>query len=198
MQVISFLNKALSLNLNTGVLLETLEHKCVSIQIKAEEASQTFFVIFSDNGIQTITQQEREADVHIGGSIRSFYHLLISKNMHYATKLGLSFSGDPTTLETLQRLFWTLEIDWEELLSYYTNDIFAYQLFSLLKTAHRQKTSIINTFAQNFSEYLKEESTLFSPKPKTDRFIQEVDDLRSNLDRLEIRMHHLLAKETVT
>lgn len=194
MMLTTILNQALSLDPKATVYLKELDQKCLSVRIQKISDWLAFYVIFSQAGVQ-ITTQEHTADATVSGPARAFLTLVLTKDPHRATQLGLTLEGDSAILENIQQLLWSLDIDWEELLSQYTGDVPANQLGALFKVARKKKMAFTQNMMQNFSEYLKEEIHFFPPKPSVDDFINNVDQLRTNVERLEARVEHLLQKE---
>ena len=87
-----------------------------------------------------------------------------------------------------------MDIDWEEYMARIIGDASAHHLASLAKKIiswGRQSTSDV---ASDVSEYLQEESRDVVSKPELEKFYQDVDALRNQLDRFQARFDTLKNK----
>jgi ubiquinone biosynthesis protein UbiJ len=170
---------------------QTLWGKSLEFTILTIE--KTFFVCFSEiNGeIKLTFVKPNTIDVSIRGPIKAFINLALTKNAHQSAQLGLSFQGDFDTIEAAQQLFLSLDIDWEEALSHWTGDITAHQLGQFARHAKIRSTSLLKNTAESMGDYLKEEARILPTTVEIDDFIDKVDILRADADRIEARLQKL-------
>lgn len=192
-------NRALSLNPRTPFYLNKLDNKSLMIKIDTFFTTKIFFLIWSKQGIRQVNDLETFPDATIAGPLKAFLNFTLTRNPRSATQLGLTFSGDTETLEYTQQLFSTLSIDWEEYLSQWTGDILATQISQLWRTMKKTNQAWFNNTKQSLGEYLKEELKVLPTRVEINHFLDTVDALRTNVDRLEARLDYLAsasAKET--
>jgi len=181
------LNRTLALDAGAAAHLDKLCGKCVEIQISNIEKS--FFVVFVSPGLLRFARNdEKEPHATIRGPLKAFVNFALTKNAHLATRLGLSFEGDSEVLENIQQLFLSLDIDWEEALSHWTGDIFAHQLGTFARNTQKRHTKLFKHTQESIAEYLKEESGILPTRPEVEYFMDEVDALRSDVERLATRL----------
>ena len=84
-----------------------------------------------------------------------------------------------------------MQIDWEEHLSRFIGDMAAHQLSNTARELYKWMQRSTGSFNMNVGEYLQEESQLVVGKAELDRFSQNVDELRSAVDRIESRLIRL-------
>jgi ubiquinone biosynthesis protein UbiJ len=192
MQIDTIVNRALALDPNAMRHLKKLHGKCLEIFL--QDFEKTFFMSFTEGGIQfTLIKPDspEKSSVRISGPIRAFIKLARTKNPHQSAQLGLSFEGDFNTVEVIQQLFLSLDIDWVEATSFWTGDIMAHQLGQFVQHAKKINVQLLKNTTESISEYLQEESLILPTRIEVNRFIDQVDVLRADVDRLNARLARL-------
>ncbi|MBU2977271.1 SCP2 sterol-binding domain-containing protein [Alteromonas sp. C1M14] len=105
----------------------------------------------------------------------------------------LSVEGELAIAQQVSQLFQGLDIDFEELLSRYTGDIAANQLFSTAGAIKRGLDSFADNFKAGLSNALTEEKNIGVPSLAVAHFADEVSDLRDDTERFAARLAHLEA-----
>ena len=107
---------------------------------------------------------------------------------------ALRIEGDVELANQLRAILKNIDIDWEEIVSKYVGDAAAYQMgvFSRRINNYRQKS--IENFRLDVSEYLQEEFRIVPTKIEIEQFLNSVDELDADIDRLEMRAKRLLEK----
>jgi len=85
------------------------------------------------------------------------------------------------------------DLDWEELLSRYTGDVIAHQIGNLARSLTRWSKDAGARLGQDLAEYLLFESALLPPRLEVETFLDAVDQLRNDVDRLAARLQHVSA-----
>jgi ubiquinone biosynthesis protein UbiJ len=102
--------------------------------------------------------------------------------------------GDTELAKTLAKVLQSIKWDYEEDLSKVLGDISANKTSAILKSsAHEAKKQAVN-FAEMAAEYWQEENPLIAKKRHVEDFVQNVDALRDDVERLEKRLAKLLTK----
>jgi len=105
---------------------------------------------------------------------------------------ALKIEGDVELANQLRSIFMQVDIDWEEVASKYVGDSVAYQVGLFVNKFKNYKSRSVDNFRLDTSEYLQEESRILPTKVELDRFMNGVDDLDANVQRLEARIQRLI------
>lgn len=142
----------------------------------------TIYVCFESNYLSIIHSTPDNIDVKISGSLSQFINYAIYKDK-------ISVSGDIKVLQHLQHFIQNLNLDWEEELSKYTNDVIANKAVTIIKSIYRHSKQISNNLQEMLTEYLEEEIKLLPTKYEINSFMREVDELRLAVDRIEAKIN---------
>ncbi len=104
---------------------------------------------------------------------------------------NVNISGDSALAHDFGSTLADLDIDWEEQLSRFTGDIIAHQIGNSIRSLAHYGEDSLNRLEQDLGEYLTEESKLLPHPFEVEEFIQEVDLIRDDTERLEARIKHL-------
>ncbi|MCK4586952.1 MAG: hypothetical protein KAU29_06400, partial [Gammaproteobacteria bacterium] len=81
--------------------------------------------------------------------------------------------------------------DWEEHLSHVTGDIVAHKMGNLVRGIFSWSKNTTEILGQDAAEYLQEESRELPNRREVDGFLKNIDTLRSDVDRMEMRVSRL-------
>jgi ubiquinone biosynthesis protein UbiJ len=116
----------------------------------------------------------------------------LAKDAHAMSQVRIE--GDTDLAKTLAKVLQSMQWDYEEDLSKLLGDIPANKIGAFAKnTAAEAKHQTVN-FAEMAAEYWQEESPLIAKKRHVEDFVQQVDVLRDDVERLEKRLAKLLSK----
>ena len=101
--------------------------------------------------------------------------------------------GDTELLREIFFLSRNLHWDVAEDLSHVTGDIAAERIIQSMQGIQRETREASISFFQATAEYLTEERPLLSKPHHVSTFVQQVDTLRDDVSRLELRIDRLLA-----
>lgn len=186
-----FINQALALDARTPARLQALYGK--TVEIKIHHLPKSIQLEFTNQGIKFI-QDNPQSDVIVQATLKALLSLAIHKNSIEAAKLGLRFEGDVTTAEAIQTLFLSLDIDWEELLSRWTGDSIAHQIGNFIRTTKQRQRDVFNNLQENTRLYLTEEYKLLPTHTEISQFLNDIDALRADVDRIDARIERLYAQ----
>jgi ubiquinone biosynthesis protein UbiJ len=103
----------------------------------------------------------------------------------------LEMSGDGETAARFQEFFRGLSPDWEEGLTRVFGDVLGVQIARGLRGGGELVRQAGYSLSRNVSDYLREESRQLVSQPELDEFLDQVDDLRDDVERLEARVRRL-------
>jgi len=137
-------------------------------------------------------KQKSKVDATIHGSPMALIQLSSSKNAG-ATLLesDVEIDGDMRVAEKFSKILAEVDIDWEELLSKLVGDLFAYRAGEAARSVTEWLKDSSDAMKLNVGEYISEESGLSPADAEVKEFMDEVDDVRMSIDRLEARINHL-------
>jgi ubiquinone biosynthesis protein UbiJ len=99
--------------------------------------------------------------------------------------------GDAQLGRSFQAVLATVDVDWEEHLSWLVGDTAAHQMGNALREFGQWGRQVLNTLLQDAGEYFKEETRDLPPNGALAEFLDQVDRLRDAVDRLEARIRRL-------
>ena len=184
------LNTFINLDQNSAIYLEPLNGKLIAITL--QPFNETFYLCPTANSIQLLDYSTDTVDTTLTGSVLAFSLMgLSSKPMRSIFSGQVKIEGDSHTGRKFQELFAKLDLNLEQLLAPYTGDSIAYSLTQFLSAGRSWSNESIETFRLNCSEFLQEETRQLPPAPELDIFFAQVDDLRTDSDRLQSRIERL-------
>ena len=184
------LNKYLALDQNRGVFLAPLAGKVITVTITP--FNETIYLCPSADSIQFLDQCPDQPDTHLTGSVFAFGLMgLSAKPMRSIFSGEVKIEGDMTTGRKFQELFANLDINLEQLLAHYTGERVAYNISQFFRAGKDWSKESIETFRLNASEFLQEETRDLPAGPEVDIFYVQVDELRTDFDRLQSRVERL-------
>jgi len=106
--------------------------------------------------------------------------------------------GDSALANRFGTILRDLDIDWEEQLSRLTGDVVAHEVGSAARAARHAGQRARRTLEQNLGEYLQEEGRLLPTRYEVQEFLDAVDGLRDDVERLAARVERLKARQRGT
>ncbi|MCX7085390.1 MAG: SCP2 sterol-binding domain-containing protein [Methylococcales bacterium] len=184
------LNSFLSLDAQSAKYLAPLAGKVISITI--QPFNETLYLCPSDDSIQILDYSSIKADTQLTGSAFAFGLMGISASpMRSIFSGSVKIEGDMHTGRKFQELFAQLELNLEPLLARYTGDTIANNLSQLFRSGKNWGNESVETFNLNLSEFLQEETRDLPSAPEIDIFYTQVDNLRTDFDRLQSRIERI-------
>jgi ubiquinone biosynthesis protein UbiJ len=116
-------------------------------------------------------------------------HLLSAGDASAET--GVAIEGDAGLAQQLQRLLSGYRPDLEEEVARVLGDVPARHLGNLFRETRDYAQRMFGTAADNLGEYLREEARVAAPRWRVAEFLDEVDRLRADVERLELRVRRL-------
>lgn len=189
----TIVNRWLSLDPESSQKREPLNDKRIAIQLT--DWQLTYVFDFTDDNVRIDTQTETDCQVTLKGTSFAFFNMASQERGGDALFKGdIHFEGEVSTAQQFQKFWQSIEVDWEEELSKYTGDIVAHQAGQFVRGAHKQLKHLFSTAQQNVSEYVQEEAEMTPSPIEVEGFYDELDDLKSDVDRLAVRIERLKTK----
>jgi len=184
------LNQYLSLDPHSGDFLAPLAGKIIAVTV--EPFNETLYLCPAPDSIQLLDYSPEPADTQLTGSLFALGLMGLSANPMRTVFSGeVKIEGDMHTGRKFQELFAKLDINLESKLARLTGDATAHRISRFFRSGRDWSRDAIETFRLNLSEFLQEETRDLPAAPETDIFYRQVDELRTNFDRLQSRIERL-------
>jgi ubiquinone biosynthesis protein UbiJ len=184
------INRYLTLDPESPKRIASLNNKIVSLELSG--ILLTVQMLFVDKTIQLKWNDFLIPDLTIRGTPLNLLHLSLApeRRQHFFAE-DVALEGNIELAEPVFAIFNELEIDWEEYISKWTGDVPAYQTSRFVRQIKKVGQRIRKTLVYNLNEYLHEEINAFPPLEALENFFHDVDNLRMDVDRLEVRIKKL-------
>ena len=184
------LNQYLALDQDSGYFLTPLVGKVIAVTVLPFD--ETIYLCPTTDSIQCLDQFPEPADTRLSGSLWALGLMGLSSTPMRSVFSGeVKIEGDMQTGRKFQELFAKLDIDLEEKLSQFTGDIIAHKLANFFRAGQSWSKDSLETFKMNATEFLQEETRDLPSAPEVDIYYAQVDELRTDFDRLQSRIDRL-------
>ena len=157
-------------------------------QINVTGLNITRYIFPHNNGFQIQNHYAGQADTIITGSPFSLLQLTTKQSVF---SNSISITGNIDAAQQLQNFIKHFSIDWEEIFAKKMGDIPAHQLNRLLRSGKKNLLQMGQNLQSDLNEYFVEESrTLINPYEMS-HFIDHIDDLNDDINRLQARIQRL-------
>ena len=179
------LNTALAQDPETQVKLAQFEQRCIAIDIV--DFKQTINIFIDGQKIQLNINNEHIADLTISGKAIALAKL--GQHPDNLFSADIDIHGNVQFAKQLQDLLEGFDFDWEAQLAKVTGDTLAYPLAQGLRHTASWLKNTHQSMQENIAEYLREESRILPDKSEINDYLNNIDTLRADLDRLEARIN---------
>lgn len=170
--------------------LQALQGKLICLHI-SNPNTHLYFLPTGDS-VRVSTEYACEPDVTIHGSALALMRLSAADDSGKAMlENGIRLEGDMALGNHFSQILREVDIDWEELLSRNVGDILAHQMGQLARTGKGWLERTAHAMRLNTQEYLQEESRILPAETELRHYLDAVDTLRMDTDRLEARLKRL-------
>jgi ubiquinone biosynthesis protein UbiJ len=182
----SLLNRNLAASAAARALCQRLDAKVLALHIEGVPLS----VYFKSHGesMTLHTEHQGTPDATLSGSPLSLLRLA-GPSPEAALRGGsVHIEGDAEVAQTFSELLKAAQPDLEEELSRVVGDVAAHQIGNAARSALGFARRAKDTFMQNVAEYLQEEGRDVPNRTEAEEFLQGVDKVRDDVERLEARL----------
>ncbi|MEJ2060294.1 MAG: SCP2 sterol-binding domain-containing protein [Gammaproteobacteria bacterium] len=170
--------------------LGRLEGKVVGLEVRG--LGLNLYLFPSARGFQVQGDYTGEPDCMIRATPLALVRLGVARDT--AGSMGgddVVIEGDSTLGQQLREVLQSIEFDWEEALSKAVGDAAAHQVGRAARDIRQWLQRSGESLRQDVTEYLQEESRGLPTRIEVEHFLDEVDTLRTDVDRLEARIARL-------
>ncbi len=182
------LNRYLSLDPDSAARLTPLEGRLIAMEF--EGLGLALYLRTRSGAMEVSDSAGAEPDLRIRGTPLALARLGRDPTGS-AGRSGVRLDGDMDLARDFSDLLRRTDIDWEEVLAGAVGDAPAHQLGNAVRGMLGWGRQALDTLLADTAEYLQQESRLLPPAGSVQAFMDEVDTLRSDVDRLEARVRRL-------
>ncbi len=187
-------NKLLALDPELPDKLQAFEGKVIELQITG--INQNLFLLPHQGGIDIRRQYDAAPDAILRGSPLALAKMGLARDVAPSLLEGeVEIIGDMRLGRAFKRLLSDMQIDREELLSSFTGDVLAHELFkrgrALVQWGRRSSESL----ALDVGEYLQEESRDVVSAAELEQFCDDVDTLHADAERFAARLSQFVQEK---
>ena len=200
MQIPTLFLSAIELAINTWLKLDSetlprfasLANKIIHLHITGLDLNLYFLPTTS--GIQVLgnypgTEEGGIVDATIHGSPIALIRLSTAKNSgETLLKTDVEIDGDMRVAEKFSTILREVDIDWEEYLSKWVGDIIAHQAGQTSRNTSAWIKESVEAMRMNTGEYLSEEAKLTPADAEIHYYMDQVDYVRMDVDRMQARI----------
>ena len=184
------LNATLAMDPGSVQLLAKLEGRVIAMNIESIDGS--FYLLLHRQGVSIEIDYDQNPDIIIEGGLLAYARSATASVRGLANPDRLlEISGDADLVAVMRDFLRSLQPDLEEQLSSLIGDIPARQAGNQIRSFAEWAEQVGQSIAVNTGEYLTEEKQLLVVRPRIDRFLIAVDQLRNDTERLARRLDTL-------
>lgn len=184
------INQVLKLDPDTVEQMQRLQGKVIAVELQG--LNVTLYLMPQQEGLNVLGHFEGEPDTVLRGTPIAMAKMGLAKNAGDVLFEGdVEISGDVELGQQFREILDGLDIDWEEHLSHVTGDIVAHKMGNLVRGIVNWSKQTSEILGQDAAEYLQEESRELPNRREVDGILKNIDTLRSDVDRMEMRVSRL-------
>ena len=170
--------------------LGELDGKVIALDFEGTDLC--FYLFPSAGGIRIREEWDGNVDVHMIGKPSELMKMgLAGKTPVTPGKISMRIEGDLHVGQQFKKVLDDMQIDWEELLSQHIGDTAAYHTSRLVREVGSRLRDALKAAARDGSEYLRFETEILPVDWRVKEFLDDVDRLRQDVDRMEMRINRL-------
>ena len=152
-----------------------------------------FYLTIGDDRILVTESCDADADATLHGTLLAFAAAFRGASAEAFASGDIEVSGDVEIVQQFGAIVGALDIDWEEPLARVVGDMPARQAGNLVRTGLGWMRSAGDSIRRNIAEYLQEERRDLAPRSRIEHVLDDIDTLRSDVDRTAQRVERLAA-----
>lgn len=187
------INRYLHLDPASTERLKLLHGKSIAVELLPIHV--TLYCHFSSTGVTVQSDAHETTDAQIRGTPLQMMGAMLDKdNRQRFFAEDLQIEGNASVAQHALALFDQLHFDVDEHLSKWIGDIPAHHVGRTCRDVTGWLNKTKNTLLQNINEYVHEEAMWLPQREALQDFFTDIDNLRMDVDRLEVRVKQLAAQ----
>ena len=156
------------------------------ICIEFRDLGRRVYLHPSEGGFRMSDAAAQPPAVTLRGSLTVFARLGLAGSGAEVAPGDLEIEGDVALGQKMHRILQQLDLDWEEPLARLLGDPLGHAVGQGLRAAWAWQAHAVKTLSLDAAEYLREEARLVPTRRELEGFLDAVDTLRADVDRLEV------------
>jgi ubiquinone biosynthesis protein UbiJ len=189
------LKATLALDPKTGERLCRLQGKVIAVELRGTGITLTLQPT-AEGKLRLMGDYDGEFDTTLRGAPFALLHMSTGRTGEGMFSGEVEIDGDVELGQQIQRVFEKLDIDWEEHISRLSGDIVAHQIGNTVRGLFAWGERTAEHLGRDTADYLQEERDVLPVDWEVEEFIEGVDTLRSDVDRIEARVKRLAKQIT--
>tara|TARA_A100001015_G_scaffold100185_1_gene111267 strand:+ start:244 stop:813 length:570 start_codon:yes stop_codon:yes gene_type:complete len=161
-----------------------LNNKTISIILK--NTSTILYIVSQEEKFKLVEEIDNEPDLVLEGSPIAFINYI--NNLDTASSIKIS--GDASLAESFSNITQKIDINWEQIISEYTNDDIAFYSSKIFEFIKSKKEEITESFYRNAKEYFRDETDVVTSKKEINKYIEDVDNLKNKIEVMEVKLRN--------
>ena len=188
-QLAAALNRNVVQSERAAALASQLDGRVLALVL--EGTPMTLWFKVHEGQVAIETRHEGAADARLAGTPFSLLSLVGPGAPERVRSAGIRIEGDAEVAQRFQGLLQLAQPDFEEELARVIGDVAAHQVANVARGFLDWGRKAADSFSQNVAEYLQEEGRDVPSRVELEEFLEAVDHLRNDADRLEARLSRL-------
>ena len=165
------------------------------LKLRVTDLDLDVWIICGDERWWLATESQETADVELSGTLGSLVETARSLTQPNAPLIfeGLDIRGSVGVLQTMQKTFQAMDLDWEDAVTKALGPIPAGMLIQTLRTARSQWTTSRDSMKRQTREFLRSEQKALVIGDTFSETEARITSLNRQMDRMEVRMKRLEA-----
>jgi len=188
------INQVLQLDPDTVDQLRLIQGKVIAVELQGMNVTLYLMPqeVSQKKALSVFGHFEGVPDTVLRGTPIAMAKMGLVKNAGDVLFEGdVEISGDVELGQLFREILDGLDIDWEEHLSHVTGDIVAHKMGNFVRGLFGWSKKTTEILGQDAAEYLQEESRELPNRREVESFLKNIDTLRSDVDRMEMRVSRL-------
>lgn len=183
------IRRALEFDPDTRSRIGALDGRRVEVTLTGVE--RTVCVAIVGEQVLLSSAAEGDPDLRLKGTPIAFARYVMAPERVEITDSGIKIEGDVGLAQRFVGVLREIDIDWEEWASRYMGDVLAYRAGRFVESFRDWVRDSGRQVQQDVTEYLQEEARLLARREQVEHLINDIDEVRSDVERLAQRIRRL-------
>lgn len=183
------IRRALEFDPDTRARIAALDGRTVEVTLAGIE--QTVYVGIEGERVLLYGTQEVQPDLRLRGTPIAFARYVMAPDRVEIADSGIKIEGDVGLAQRFVGVLREIDIEWEEWASRYVGDVVAYRAGRFAESLRDWVSTSGRQVRQDVTEYLQEEARLLARRERVERLMDDIDEIRSDVERLAQRIQRL-------
>ena len=170
-------------------LVAELEGRIISVTLR--DLRLTLLLYADDDGVHVLDGWDGEPDATLVTTVSGLFSLATAEARGAMQAGQLEIRGDAVVAQRFGKLLKTAAPDLEEAIAKVAGEDAARPIANALRSFLSWSSDVMDSLAQDFGEYMTEESRVAVGRNELEDFNRSVDRVRDDTDRLDARLRRV-------